>query len=124
MSLKPVFEEARFFTDGPWSEPSRRWGEQIHGLLAIHDLEEDWDGQGAEAPPASLIDGAVRLARRLRDRHVAPPGRIIPGVAGTVFFEWSDLSGYAEIEVISECEAEVRVVPAGAEAASEYRLDW
>jgi hypothetical protein len=82
-------------------------------LLAIRGLDDDWDGQGAEAPPPALVDAAITLAQTLEARGLTPPHRVIAGVDGTVSFEWISCSDYLEIEVMSPDYAEYRFVRSG-----------
>src|SRR5271166_4671519 len=68
------------------------WDALIDDLLRMRELEDDWDGVGAKAPPTVLVDSSLMLARELRDGcrtrpNVFPwgvvPSRIVPGVTGT-----------------------------------------
>jgi hypothetical protein len=64
------------------------WKKCIDSLLRIRLLEDDWDGQGAEAPPAELVDSAMILAVLLRQHHIEPPSVTVQSVQGTVLMEW------------------------------------
>lgn len=86
---------------------SDTWSQCRDELLAIRALDEDWDGQGAKAPSAALVDSAIQLAEILRQRGVDAPCRIVPGVNGTVIFEWQQDGIYREMEVIKPCHAEI-----------------
>jgi hypothetical protein len=93
------------------SEPDA-WEARIHDLLKIRSLEDDWDGAGAVAPPPDLVDSAIILAQILRDRGYDAPSRIVPGVNGTVLFEWQHDGIYEELEVTEPLLAEVmQIVP-------------
>lgn len=83
------------------------WSQRMNELLAIRALDEDWDGQGAKAPSTVLLDSAVQLAELLRQRGIDPPCRIVPGVNGTVIFEWQQDATYREMEVIQPGRAEI-----------------
>jgi hypothetical protein len=100
------------------------WSGLIDELLALRSLEDDWDGQGAEAPGAALVDGAINLARRFQEERQTPADRVTAGVNGTIFFGWHFPGGYREVEVISPTEAEVRSVRDGAVVADESGLSW
>ncbi len=76
-----------------------RWDEMISRLLGLRSLREDWDGMGAKAPPATRIDGAVELARILRQHGFRPPSRVGAGPDGEVLLEWQDHHVYLEAEV-------------------------
>ena len=64
------------------------WKKSIDALLAIRELEDDWDGQGAPTPTAEVVDSAMILAVQLRRCGIRPPTTTLQGVAGEVFFEW------------------------------------
>src|SRR4051812_32505232 len=48
------------------SGQTQTWTQLIDTLRALRDLEDDWDGQGAEAPHPALVDGAITLARQFQ----------------------------------------------------------
>ncbi len=104
------------------SAPRRTWALLIDDLLAIRHLEDDWDGQGAEAPHPALVDGAITLAQYLHAKGMAPADRAIAGVNGTVFFEWHGPVGYLEIEVTAPDEAEGRSVRNGEGVTEVFTL--
>jgi hypothetical protein len=90
----------------------------IDELLRIRNLEDDWDGEGTEAPHPSLVDGAITLAQELKAAMYPPAERVIAGVNGTIYFEWHTPLGYQEIEVTSPLDAECRWVQKGSEATT------
>lgn len=83
------------------------WRLRMEELLALRTLEEDWDGQGAKAPSVDLVDSALHLAERLRQQGIDAPCRIVPGVNGTVIFEWQQDGIYREMEVTRPGHAEI-----------------
>jgi hypothetical protein len=88
------------------------WGTRLSELRALRGLEDDWDGQGAKAPPVELVDSALELALLLRRRGVNAPCRVVPGVNGAVILEWQGGGAYCEIEVVRPYHAEaMRMVP-------------
>jgi hypothetical protein len=89
------------------------WGECFSELLGFRDLQNDWDGLGAEAPCEWAIRGATELAENLRRQGWQAPVRVIPGVTGTVLFEWQKDGLLIEMEVASESRAEVLVMRDG-----------
>jgi hypothetical protein len=93
------------------------WRQVLDELLRIRSLEDDWDGEGTEAPAAELVDGAVALAQDLAAHDWPAADRVIAGVNGTVYFEWHTPLGYQEIEVMSPTDAEYRWVRKGSQAA-------
>ena len=78
---------------------ARTWDERIDRLLAIRQLEDDWDGQGAPAPAVDVVDSALVLALLLRHDGVVPPTGVVQGVGGEVLFDWQSPDTYVEVEV-------------------------
>jgi hypothetical protein len=105
-----------------YSAPPDGWAELTAELQALRSLEDDWDGQGALAPPPPLVDTAISLALCLRAGGTAPADRAIAGVNGTIILEWHAPHGYLEIEVTDINRAEARKVPAGAQVAEPLTL--
>lgn len=90
------------------------WKKCIDALLDIRTLEDDWDGQGAPAPPPDVVDGAIVLAVMLRQRHVAPPDATVQGVNRNVTLHWQWADGtFFEIDVIEPGLADAYLIPAG-----------
>ncbi|MFO0810092.1 MAG: hypothetical protein U0746_15840 [Gemmataceae bacterium] len=92
----------------PHEPADRTWSELIDELLRIRKLEDDWDGEGTEAPHPTLVDGAISLAQDLRATACPAADRVIASVNGTIVFEWFTPLGYSEAEVIAPDEAELR----------------
>src|SRR5262249_1596214 len=100
-------QAARFFSvDESGPAPSRTgegpghgWSQLIDELLRIRNLEDNWDGEGTEAPHPALVHGAITLAQTLEARGHPPADRAIASVNGTIYFEWHTPLGYHEIEV-------------------------
>lgn len=93
------------FVSGP------SWDDLIGQVSRMRNLEDDWDGQGAEAPHTSLIDAAIRLLQSLQRAKDCPaPNRVVAGVNGTVVLEWHTPLGYEEIEVVTPSTAEYRSI--------------
>ncbi len=98
----------------PTPAPGLRWNDRIDDLLDIRRLTDDWDGLGAPAPKPRLVDSAIMLAGWMRGRGVLPPARIVPGLTGTVLFEWQPGPGdYVEVEVTEPFTAELTVLRDG-----------
>jgi hypothetical protein len=92
---------------GPW-EPV------VQQIVEYQQLENDWDGFGAEAPSRELLASAIGLAYCYREQGVDPPQRVAPGVCGSVIFEWQDPDGtYAEVEIDRPLHAEIMVIEPG-----------
>ncbi len=92
---------------GPW-EPA------VKKLVEFQHLGDDWDGQGAKGPSFELLASAVGLAYLLQQQGVDPPTRVVPGVEGSVLFEWQFPDGtYAEVEIVGWLFAEVMLIEPG-----------
>jgi hypothetical protein len=102
--------------------PARTWSDVIDELLAIRKLEDDWDGQGAEAPNPAVVHTALNVALGLRATDMPPAARVIAGVNGTVFFEWFHPTTYLEIEVTAPGQAEGRWVHRESNTTEEFTL--
>lgn len=91
-----------------------QWSKRIEDLEAIRNYQNDWDGQGATAPSPELVESAVSLAQMLAQRRVDAPSCIVPGVNGTVVFEWQGENGsYVEIEVTAPDRADACLIVSG-----------
>src|SRR5437660_968793 len=65
------------------------WEPLLDELHRLRGLDEDWDGQGAEAPQIANVDYAMAWLRQMRRQTRAfPPSRVAPGVAGEIVIEW------------------------------------
>jgi hypothetical protein len=102
--------------------PAHTWGSLIDDLLRIRHLEDDWDGEGTEAPHPALVDGAITLAQSLEASGYPPADRAVVSVNGTVYFEWHTPLGYQEVEVTSPLDAECRWVQKGSDVTTVVRL--
>jgi hypothetical protein len=98
------------------------WTQLIDELLRIRNLEDDWDGEGTEAPHPNLVDAAILLAQGLAASGLPPAERVIASVNGTIYFEWHTPFGYEEIEVLSPLDAEYRRVPKGSDETTVVGL--
>lgn len=94
-------------------ERKHNWRDLIDELLRIQNLEDDWDGEGSEAPPPTLVHGAIKLAQHLEAEDWPPADRVVASVNGTIYFEWHTPVTYLEVEVVSPVEAECRLVRKG-----------
>lgn len=110
-----AFDDHGLFGPDDQDAAGQDWSSVIDELLRIRTLDDDWDGEGTEAPHPALVDGAITLAQTLQARGVTPPDRVHAGVNATVYFEWHTPLGYREIEVVSPVEAECRFVRKGSD---------
>ncbi len=86
------------------------WPERIDELLAIRQLEDDWDGQGTPAPMTDVVDSALILALLLRREGIAAPDAVTQGLSGGVHFDWQPPDGrYIELQVMAPNTAAVYV---------------
>ena len=100
-----------------------RWSAVIRSLLELRALQDDWDGEGSDAPLPEAHESAVRLAEFLRDRGVDWPDSAVASPAGTVIFAWRDGKLYQEIEVVGPGRYEWFVIDAtGSQAHGEFSL--
>lgn len=120
-AFQPLDESGVFGPDNQES-PVRGWSPVIDELLRIRNLEDDWDGDGTEAPHPALVDGAITLTQYLQVKGIMPPDRVHASVNATVYFEWHTPLGYTEIEVASPVEAECRSVRKGSETTNVVYL--
>lgn len=56
-------------------------------------VDDDWDGQGAAAIPAGVIDGAKALVKLLEARGYAVPDWVVPTFDCSIAIEWNDAAG-------------------------------
>ncbi len=111
-SLEIVSLEANGLAAIPAEEADDRWSAIIREVVGFHDLADDWDGLGAKAPSAALVDSALLLADLLRQGGMKAPGRVVPGLEGEVIFEWQRKGVYLEVEVCKPSYAEyVKIAP-------------
>jgi hypothetical protein len=89
------------------------WQECFSELLTFRDLQDDWDGLGAKAPFDWAIRSAIELAENLRQKGWPAPGGVIPGITGTVLFEWQNPGLFIELEVTSQSSADQLVMRDG-----------
>ena len=104
--MRQIAEEANGAVVANPPGASARWDEMMNRLSALGKLQEDWDGQGAKAPQATLIDSALELARILRQHGFRPPSRVGAGPDGETLLEWQDERLYLEAEVCAPHTAE------------------
>lgn len=87
------------------------WDACIAQIKQFRSYEEDWDGEGSLPPGPELVDAAISHAQWLQCNNEIAPDRVVVSVNGTIFFEWYELDGYYEHELVSPSEFEERGVP-------------
>lgn len=90
-----------------------RWSVIYDQLLGIRSLDDDWDGEGSDAPKTDLVDGALTIATWLKSEGWEAPDRALASVNGCVVLEWYLSEGFLEIEVCSPTQAKGTFVPRG-----------
>ena len=100
-------------------EDRDRWSNRMRGLVQelkdIGSLQDDWDGEGAEAPKSELVASAITLLDFIQNT-LPPPTRITPSQTGNIVFEWQfEDNIYLEVEIVDpfhiECMLEVPFQP-------------
>ena len=104
------------------SEAERGWDEVIDDLLRYRSYEDDYDGEGSVAPSKELVDGAITLAQSLRESGESPADMVVPGVNGTIYFEWHSPTEYREIEVQSADVALKSIIVKGSSKGQTTRF--
>jgi len=90
------------------------WETAVQKIVGFQNLEDDWDGQGAKAPSRDLLESAIGLAYTYNHNGVPPPQCVVPGIDGSVVFEWQHPDGtFAEVEIDRPLHAEVMVIEPG-----------
>jgi len=98
------------------------WAVRIDELLAVRQLEDDWDGQGTPAPATGVVDSALILALLLRREGVAAPTLVTQGLSGGVHFDWLPGDGrYVELQVTEPQHGFIYVHTPG-QAVLEYPI--
>jgi len=92
-------------TENEWSN---RMAELIQELEHIRSFQDNWDGEGAEAPKTDLVDSAVDLLGSLQSqRTFPPPTRIAASPAGHIILEWQfEHNVYLEAEIVEPFHVE------------------
>lgn len=79
--------------------------EALKGLLRVHRLQENWDGEGAEALTPRASAGALALVHALPFEDLPSP-HVVPTSVGGVQFEWDQDRREIEIEVLPDASLE------------------
>ncbi len=90
------------------------WELAVTKILGFQHLGDGWDGLAAVAPSRDLLQSAVGLAYVFREKGVAPPNGVLPGLDGSVNLEWQEPDGtIVEVEIDRPLHAEVMVIEPG-----------
>lgn len=92
------------------------WKQCLDTIMAIRELEADWDGQGTEAPTPEVVDSALILAVMLRERKVRPPSWTVQGVRGDICLEWQWWDQTTlDLDISEPYEATLTLLPTGSQ---------
>ena len=95
-------------------EDAGPWAPAVRKIVEFQHLGDNWDGLGAPAPTRELLASAIGLAYMLYEDGVDPPHSVVPGLDGSVNFEWQDPDGtITEIEIDRPLHAEVMMMEPG-----------
>jgi hypothetical protein len=79
-----------------------KWRMVVRALEPLRRLRDNWDGLGAAAPSAGVVDTAIDLASHLSRHDLPAPTTVAPTPAGTILFTWDnawDEAQYWELEI-------------------------
>lgn len=101
---------------------SSRWLKALEEIDRYRELDDDWDGMSADAPPTEIVESAIRLANELWIADFPAPTSWIATPSGTVGFEWRSRHFYLEIEVVSPDRIEwMRIIGPDGKAEHGFR---
>jgi hypothetical protein len=85
---------------GAWRDPTDdfAWEAIRRRLSELFQLRDNWDGAGAIAPSAAIIQSVADLLES-HHRTWSPPSRVVPTADGTIAIEWQDQGLHASLEV-------------------------
>jgi len=87
--------------------PQQDWEDRFSNLDALYELEDNWDGEGAEALRGELIDSASDYLMILHKKDESfPPTRIAPSQDGEIIIEWQEGDLYMEVAITEPYHAE------------------
>lgn len=77
-----------------------QWRRVERDILAMHYLEDGWDGEFAETPHRAVVDSAIYVLGLSRKQRLPAPSRAVVSPSGTVVIEWQRCGqGYLEAEI-------------------------
>lgn len=91
----------------PTINTARAWSERGRELLTIGNFGDNWDGLGAEAPAARVVNRADFFFRLLRTSLPDnPPMRVLMSPDSAIAFEWANGNNLVQAEVTDSDEVE------------------
>lgn len=88
------------------------WSSRMEGLLQelkhFRLFKNNWDGEGAEAPQAELVDNAIDFLNFLQNQRILPPPtRVVASPVGNIILEWQfEYDVYLEAEIVEPFQVE------------------
>ena len=76
-----------------------RWDTAGAELASMGWLRDDWDGEGAKAPPASVLESAIHAFRKFQEAGLPAPSSIVASPNGAIVFTWETATAYREAEI-------------------------
>ena len=87
------------------------WERNVEAIEQYRELADDYDGQGAIAPSANVIESAMVLVREFIEADLAVPTYCVAGVNGSVNLVWDFVDeSSVSLEVIDPSHVEVILV--------------
>ncbi len=84
----------------PADAAARKWAKTHIELKRLLLLRDDWDGEGAKATSADIIDSAHALLKSLYSPHDAP-ARVVANGDGGIHIEWQSGNQVLLVEISS-----------------------
>jgi hypothetical protein len=82
------------------AEFNAQWERISAALAAMHQLKDDWDGQGASAPEPANVEHALQWVEQMQRNNLAiPPSQAVSGVNGEVLLIWQSDDFFLEAEI-------------------------
>lgn len=80
--------------------PLAAWEQCLQSLLALHGLEDDWDGEGSRRPNEANVKTAIAWVNGMGPRGSLPfAPQVMPGTNGEVSLIWRRRGEYLEAEI-------------------------
>jgi hypothetical protein len=80
------------------------WHAYRDELESYRHLTDDYDGQGAIAPPGEVIDTALSVAREFASSNIVPPTCTVAGPNGSIDLSWEFNNGVSVSIEATECD--------------------
>jgi hypothetical protein len=87
------------FMNPPLKRTPDSWERTIKEIMALSRLGDDWDGLGALAPTAAVLDSATAVVKWHQANGSPEPTRVVAATDGGVIIEWQHDDFYADVEI-------------------------